>query len=193
MTGRPGRLVMPLTLAAAAALIVTALTEVLTGAVTGGLAPNPPPCSTGARAAGVPAAVPAWLRPAVATAARTDAVPAAMLAALARVESDFQPDAVGPPVTGGPALGLMQFLPRTWALVNRSPGATPFDPAAALLAAGIYLRRTGTLPGGGWSAPLALYGYNHSWAYVTTVLAVTARYSCASGPALRVRRGAHRG
>jgi hypothetical protein len=124
--------------------------------------------------AGQVAAVPAPLRGDVLAAAARFGLPPALLAAVAAVESSFRPDAVGPACPGGPALGLMQFLPSSWVVFNQVPGATPFQPGPALLAAGAHLLASGTLAGGGWSATAALFGYNHSTSYVADVLAVAA-------------------
>ncbi|HVB27794.1 MAG TPA: transglycosylase SLT domain-containing protein [Mycobacteriales bacterium] len=108
-------------------------------------------------------------------AARRFALPPALLVAVADIESGFATDAVGPPVPGGPALGLMQFLPSSWVLFNVVAGASPFDPGPAVLAAANHLLHSGRLPGGGWDAAAGLFGYNHSTSYVTAVLAVAAR------------------
>lgn len=129
-----------------------------------------------------PGAEPGWVVPLVLAASRATGIDPRLLAAVARVESDFTPTAVGPPVPGGPALGLTQFLPATWAEVNTIPGATPFEAAPALLATGQYLRRLGTLCCGGWSVTRALFGYNHSLAYVHQVLAVAAGYGAVFTP-----------
>jgi murein DD-endopeptidase MepM/ murein hydrolase activator NlpD len=99
-----------------------------------------------------------------------------LLVAVAEVESGFDPAAVGPPVPGGPALGLMQFLPSSWSLYNTRPGATPFEPGPTLDAAARHLLASGALPGGAWDAAQALLGYNHSAQYVQTVLLRAAAY-----------------
>lgn len=133
------------------------------------------PGATGSEASQL-RAVPAALRPAFLAAARRYALPPALLAAVGKVESGFDPAAVGPPVPGGPAEGMMQFLPGSWQLFNVVPGATPFDPGPAVLAAANHLRHSGALPGGGWDVSQALFGYNHSTVYVAQVLAVAADY-----------------
>lgn len=124
-------------------------------------------------------------------AARRFALPPALLVAVAEVESGFDPTAVGPPVPGGPALGMMQFLPDSWRRFNVVPGATPFDPGPAVLAAANHLLYSGRLPGGAWDAAQALYGYNRSFSYVQHVLARAEahgyRYS-PSGPPLDADR-----
>jgi soluble lytic murein transglycosylase-like protein len=103
-------------------------------------------------------------------------IPVGLLTAVGQIESDFDPTAVGPPCPGGPALGMMQFLPSSWVLFNVTPGATPFDPVAAALAAANHLRVSGSLPGGWWDAARALHGYNHDWSYVQTVLRTAVDY-----------------
>jgi len=131
--------------------------------------------------------VPPELRGHFAIAARQVVLPPALLAAVARVESGFRSDAVGPPVPGGPAQGMMQFLPSSWDLFNTIPGATPFQPGPAVLAAARHLLHSGGVPRGGWDAARALYGYNHSSAYVQKVLAQAADYGyrySPSGPPL---------
>ena len=129
------------------------------------------------------AAVPADLQAAFLAAARAYALPPALLAAVAKIESGFDPDAVGPPVVGGPALGMMQFLPASWELFNPVPGATPFQPGPAVLAAAAHLLSSGRLPGGGWDAARALFGYNRSHVYVQDVLAQAASYGYRYSPA----------
>jgi hypothetical protein len=131
--------------------------------------------------------VPAPLRGFFAAAAREFVLPPALLAAVAKVESGFRPDAVGPPVPGGPALGMMQFLPSSWQLFNTIPGASPFEPGPAVRAAARHLLNSGAIDGGGWDAAKALFGYNHSTAYVTKVLGQAADYGyrySAGGPPL---------
>lgn len=127
--------------------------------------------------------VPTALQPAFLTAARRFALPPALLVAVAQTESNFDVRAVGPPVPGGPALGMMQFLPGSWEIFNVVPGATPFDPGPAVLAAAHHLLTSGRLPGGAWDAARALLGYNRSGAYVRTVLAAAAQHGYRYSPA----------
>ena len=117
-----------------------------------------PGCGGGAtadaRAAGAGASLPSWVPPAyralVVSAAAAHGVPPALLAALLRAESGFDPRAVSP----AGAQGIAQFMPAT----ARAMGLRdPFDPvqaipAAARLLAG-HMRALG-------SAPLALAAYN---------------------------------
>ncbi|HVA59540.1 MAG TPA: transglycosylase SLT domain-containing protein [Mycobacteriales bacterium] len=119
--------------------------------------------------------VPVPYRPWFAAAAARFGVPAPLLEAVAEVESGFDPAAVGPPTRYGRAEGLMQFLPSSWPLFNVVAGATPFEPRPAILAAAHHLAYSGATPTG-FDPARALYGYNHSSAYVALVLRVAAGY-----------------
>ncbi len=94
--------------------------------------------------------VPAALVPLFETAAARHGVPAALLAAVAKQESGFDPSAV----SSAGAQGLMQLMPSTAA----SLGVDPFDPAQAISGAaqllGSYLAHYSG------STPLALAAYN---------------------------------
>ena len=110
-------------------------------------------------------------------AGRRYGVPWYILAAVAKVESGFRPDAVGPPnYTGELAQGMMQFLPSTWAEwgidADGDGEANPFSPADAVYTAARYLAHLGI----GKDARRALYGYNHSWEYVDAVLQIAEGY-----------------
>lgn len=137
---------------------------------------GPVPATLAASDAAQVAAVPAGLRTDFLDAARTYALPPALLAAVGKVESDFTPSAVGPRVRGGPAEGMMQFLPSSWTLFNKVPGATPFDPGPAVLAAARHLLSSGARPGGGFDPVAGLFGYNHSHSYGQHVLSIAASY-----------------
>ena len=143
--------------------------------VVGGFGSTVTAVSAGDDAAQV-AAAPPELQEHFQHAARRFALPPALLVAVAEVESGFDPNAVGPPVPGGPALGMMQFLPDSWERFNVVAGATPFQPGPAVLAAANHLLYSGRLPGGAWDAAQALYGYNHALAYVQQVLARAAAH-----------------
>ncbi|WP_051713411.1 lytic transglycosylase domain-containing protein [Spirillospora albida] len=82
-------------------------------------------------------------------AAAKHGVPAALLAAVAKTESSFDPDVV----SHAGARGLMQFMPGT----ARGLGIDPSDPAEAVDGAARLLKR---LIGKFDSLPLALAGYN---------------------------------
>jgi hypothetical protein len=84
-----------------------------------------------------------------ASAAQRHGVPAALLAAVAKVESNYDPRAVSP----AGAQGLMQFMPAT----ARDYGVNPFDPASAIDGAARKLAADLKTFG---SVPLALAAYN---------------------------------
>jgi len=122
-------------------------------------------------------------------------LPWSLLAAIGYIESRHTPDAIGPPLDGGPnvraipasaygiglhgdrrwerAVGMMQFLPGTFATYrDRGIVEDPRDPADAVTAAAAYLTDSG--------APEDLRGallrYNNSTKYVQDVLDAAARY-----------------
>ena len=136
------------------------------------------------------AAVPGDLTPSYAAAASRFALGPrgpAILAAINRVETNFGHDAVR---SSAGAVGWMQFLPSTWAkghddtearvvvppTTSTADGyatdgdddglADTDDPADAIHAAARYLQAHGAPAD--WNA--AIYGYNHSSAYVSSVL-----------------------
>src|SRR3954452_12717999 len=91
----------------------------------------------------------------------------AILAGLTKVESDFGRN-MGPSSAG--AIGWTQFLPAAWATFGTDGdgdgAADPYNAADAILSAARYLRHLGAPAD--WQA--ALFGYNHSQAYVAQVL-----------------------
>ena len=116
----------------------------------GGGARRGAPAAGATRATGLPAWVPARLRGTVAAAATANGVAPALLAAVLRAESGFDPRAVSP----AGARGIAQLMPAT----ARGLGVgDPFDPGQAIPAAarllGGHLRAFG-------SVPLALAAYN---------------------------------
>lgn len=142
-----------------------------TGALPQPSAPTPP------QAVPIPAAVQPIYD---GTADRYRQVPAPILEALGSVESG-QGANLGPSSAG--AVGWMQFLPSTWDLADpNNPGHTygdggdPNDPAAAIPAAARLLIGSGAngTPDG---LRAAIFAYNHSTAYVDTVLATANAYA----------------
>jgi hypothetical protein len=103
-----------------------------------------------AAAASVPAWVPVRYRAAVVSAATANGLSPALLAALLRSESGFDPRAVSP----AGAQGIAQFMPATAAGMGLRD---PFDPAAAIPAAARLLAGHVRALG---SVPLALAAYN---------------------------------
>ena len=114
-------------------------------------------------------------------------LPWPLLAAIARIESDFTPTAVGPPIErlagteDAHALGMLQFLPSTYrgyadrvdALTGKALGpAGIWDAESSLYAAALYLCDSGA-PG---DLQRALFAYNNAQWYVDEVLAMAARY-----------------
>lgn len=173
----------------AALLAVAALVLVL-GACFSALAtllgaPGPrAPVGPSANLGEIPPAIMALLPGAAAT---CPGLPWPVLAAIARVESDFTPTAVGPviPRFAGTAderaLGLMQFLPSTYrgyaarvdGLTGKHLGAQGiWDAESALAAAALYLCDNGA-PG---DLRRALFAYNNADWYVDEVLDVARRY-----------------
>jgi len=108
--------------------------------------------ATGSGSLAIPASlgVPANLVPLFQSAAASTGVPAALLAAVAKQESGFDPNAVSP----AGAEGLMQLMPSTAAGL----GVDPLDPAQAVQGAARLL--AGSLQAYGGSVPLALAAYN---------------------------------
>jgi cell wall-associated NlpC family hydrolase len=120
-------------------------------------------------------------------------VPWEILAAIAKIESDFTPTAVGPylPQFAGTedehALGMMQFLPSTYRLfIPRVDAATGkglgmagiWDPESAIHAAAFYLCDSGAAVG---DLRSAIFAYNRADWYVDKVLAQAAAYSLGGG------------
>ncbi len=120
-------------------------------------------------------------------------VPWEVLAAIAKIESGFDPRASGPylPQFAGTederARGLMQFLPSTYRLFSaRVDAATGkglgadgiWDPESALLAAAFYLCDSGAAAG---DLRAALFAYNNADWYVDQVLAQATAYGLGGG------------
>lgn len=105
------------------------------------------------------------------------AAPSAVIAAQVRQESNWDPHAVSP----AGAEGISQFLPTTWPQWS-TPGESPFDPSAAILAQGRYdcaiaatiaaAQQRGQLPRSVDLTSLMLAGYNAGPAAVLTARGV---------------------
>ena len=127
---------------------------------------------------------PAYLTLYLAAARTCPSLPWAVLAGTGKVESDHgQSDAPG--VHSGAnyagAEGPMQFERATFTryAVNADKPAplTPYDPADAIYTAAAMLCASGAASGTSSGIRQAIYAYNHSPAYVTSVLAWAARYA----------------
>ncbi len=155
------------------------------GAVVPALNPFGAPGGGSAQAGEIPSAYLTLMRRA---SAASCGLPWEVLAAVAKIESGFDPRAVGPliPQLAGTedehALGMMQFLPSTYrGLIARVDEATGrglgadgiWDPASALHAAAFYLCDSGAASG---DLRSALFAYNHDERYVDAVLAQAAAY-----------------
>ncbi len=90
-----------------------------------------------------------------------------MLAAINEVETDYGRDLN---VSSAGAEGWMQFLPSEWGQygvdVNNTAIEDPYNPADAIFAAARYLKDAG----GDADIRAAVFSYNHSQAYVESVM-----------------------
>jgi murein DD-endopeptidase MepM/ murein hydrolase activator NlpD len=135
-----------------------------------------------------PALAPAQMLPIFDQAAQLTGVPKEVLLGIARVESGFDPHAVGPYLArfagtdDTHALGMMQFLPSTYrgyiGQVDRITGKNLgisgiWDGESSIYAAALYLRDNGA-PG---DMHRALYAYNNAEWYVNLVLAWSQYYN----------------
>jgi Transglycosylase SLT domain/Peptidase family M23 len=111
--------------------------------------------------------IPPFLLPIYQAAGTAYGVPWPVLAAINEVETDYGRDLS---VSSAGAEGWMQFLPSTWARYGvDATGAgyqDPYNPADAVFAAARYLRAAG----GSRHIRAAVYAYNHSQAYVDSVM-----------------------
>jgi hypothetical protein len=146
---------------------------------TGKRAPSPSaltpglPLSLGSSIAGVPGffiesfRIPPFLLPIYQAAGTAYGIPWQVLAAINEVETDYGRDLS---VSSAGAEGWMQFLPATWIQygvdANGDGFKDPYNPADAIFAAARYLRAAG----GDKNVRAAVYSYNHSQAYVDSVL-----------------------
>jgi hypothetical protein len=131
------------------------------------------PLSLGSSIAGVPGffiesfRIPPFLLPIYQAAGTAYGIPWQVLAAINEVETDYGRDLS---VSSAGAEGWMQFLPSTWAQygvdANGDGFKDPYNPADAIFAAARYLRAAG----GDKHVRAAVYSYNHSQAYVDSVL-----------------------
>ena len=111
--------------------------------------------------------VPPFLLPIYQAAGTAYGIPWQVLAAINEVETDYGRDLS---VSSAGAEGWMQFLPSTWQTygvdANGDGFEDPYNPADAIFAAARYLRAAG----GDKSIKAAIYSYNHSQAYVDSVM-----------------------
>jgi murein DD-endopeptidase MepM/ murein hydrolase activator NlpD len=133
----------------------------------------PLPLSLSSSIAGVPAffiesfRIPPFLLPIFQAAGTAYGVPWQVLAAINEVETDYGRDLS---VSTAGAEGWMQFLPSSWATyavdANGDGFKDPYNPADAIFAAARYLRAAGAAT----SLRGAVFSYNHSQAYVESVM-----------------------
>jgi hypothetical protein len=133
----------------------------------------PLPLSLSSSIAGVPAffiesfRIPPFLLPIYQAAGTAYGVPWQVLAAINEVETDYGRDLS---VSSAGAEGWMQFLPSSWATygvdANGDGYKDPYNPADAIFAAARYLRAAGAAT----NLRGAIFSYNHSQAYVESVL-----------------------
>ncbi|HEX5309941.1 MAG TPA: lytic murein transglycosylase [Solirubrobacteraceae bacterium] len=124
--------------------------------------------------------IPPFLLPIYQAAGAAYGIPWQLLAAINEVETDYGRDLS---ISSAGAEGWMQFMPSTWARygvdVNRDGYQDPYNPADAIFAAARYLAAAG----GAKNIRGAIFAYNHSQAYVTSVL-LRARLLGGTPPAL---------
>ncbi|MEA2315126.1 MAG: hypothetical protein QOI03_1818 [Solirubrobacteraceae bacterium] len=110
---------------------------------------------------------PPFLLPIYQAAGSAYGIPWQVLAAINEVETDYGRDLS---VSSAGAEGWMQFLPAEWTQygvdANGDGFQDPYNPADAIFAAARYLRAAG----GEHSIRTAVFSYNHSQAYVESVL-----------------------
>jgi hypothetical protein len=111
--------------------------------------------------------IPPFLLPIFQAAGTAYGVPWQVLAAINEVETDYGRDLS---VSSAGAEGWMQFLPSEWAQygvdANGDGWKDPYNPADAIFAAARYLRAAG----GDTNIKAAVFSYNHSQAYVESVM-----------------------
>ncbi len=131
------------------------------------------PLSLSSSIAGVPAffiesfRIPPFLLPIYQAAGSAYGVPWQILAAINEVETDYGRDLS---VSSAGAEGWMQFLPSSWATyavdANGDGYKDPYNPADAIFTAARYLRAAGAAT----NLRGAIFSYNHSQAYVESVM-----------------------
>ncbi len=135
---------------------------------------TPPfPSSLGSAVGGIPEffienfRVPPFLLPIYQAAGAAYGIPWQVLAAINEVETDYGRDLS---VSSAGAEGWMQFLPSSWTRygvdANGNGYEDPYNPADAIFAAARYLAAAG----GRANIRAAIYSYNHSQAYVDSVM-----------------------
>jgi hypothetical protein len=111
--------------------------------------------------------IPPFLLPIFQAAGTAYGIPWQVLAAINEVETDYGRDLS---VSSAGAEGWMQFLPSEWAQygvdANGDGWKDPYNPADAIFAAARYLRAAG----GDANIKAAVFSYNHSQAYVESVM-----------------------
>jgi hypothetical protein len=111
--------------------------------------------------------VPPFLLPIFQAAGTAYGIPWQVLAAINEVETDYGRDLS---VSSAGAEGWMQFLPSSWAQygvdANGDGYKDPYNPADAIFTAARYLRAAG----GQTNLRAAIFAYNHSQAYVSSVM-----------------------
>ena len=111
--------------------------------------------------------IPPFLLPIYQAAGAAYDIPWQVLAAINEVETDYGRDLS---VSSAGAEGWMQFMPSTWSRygvdVNADGFEDPYNPADAIFAAARYLAAAG----GARDIRAAIFAYNHSQSYVTSVL-----------------------
>ncbi len=133
----------------------------------------PLPLSLSSSIAGVPGffiesfRIPPFLLPIFQAAGTAYGVPWQVLAAINEVETDYGRDLS---VSSAGAEGWMQFLPSSWETygvdANGDGYKDPYNPADAIFAAARYLRAAGAAT----DVRGAIFSYNHSQAYVESVM-----------------------
>jgi hypothetical protein len=133
----------------------------------------PLPGALGAPISGIPNffiegfRIPPFLLPIYQAAGTAYDIPWQVLAAINEVETDYGRDLS---VSSAGAEGWMQFLPSSWARygvdANGDGYEDPYNPADAIFAAARYLQAAG----GGQHIRAAIFAYNHSQAYVESVM-----------------------